>query len=133
VLITAAIGTYHEPARRALLERAVEQAGAERALQVVLAAEGGDRVLRTLLTAAAENDYDVPHEALMPHLLNENSDVRRATLRLMTQGLEADSLVSLLDELANTSPRYYDVVGILDRMVHGPSFAQSRARAVLNE
>jgi hypothetical protein len=66
----------------------------------------------------------------MPHLVNEESDVRRAALRLMTQGARLPR--SLLDALANTSPRYYDVVGILDRMVHGPSSAQARARAVLD-
>jgi hypothetical protein len=131
VLIAAAIATYDEDSRRALLERAVEQAGPERVLEDVVAAEGGDRVLRALLTAAAENGYDIPREALMPHLVNKDNDARRAALRVMTQALDRDSLASLLDGLANTS-RYYDVVGILDRMVHGPSFAQARARAVLD-
>jgi hypothetical protein len=130
-LVAAAIGTYREEFQRPLLERAVEQAGPERVLQEVVAAEAGDRVLRTLLTAAAENGYDILPEALLPHLVNKDSGVRRAALRVMTQGLDRNSLASLLGELANTSPRYYDVVGILDRMVHGPSFARTRARTAL--
>jgi hypothetical protein len=45
VLIAAAIDTYRENSRRALLEPAVELVGPERALEYVMAAEAGDRVL----------------------------------------------------------------------------------------
>ena len=131
VLIAAAISTYDAGLRRALLDRAAEQAGPERVLEEVLVAEGGDRVLRALLTTAAENRYNIPRDALLPHLVSKDKDVRRAALRVITQGLDPDSLTSLLDELSTSSPRYYDVVGILDRMAHGPSFAQVRARVVL--
>lgn len=131
-LIAAAIHAYREDSRQALLERVVDLVGPERALEYVMGADGGDRVVRTLLTAGAENGYDIPREALVPHLLNKESETRRAALRLLTQGLDRDSLASLLDEVADTSPRYYDVVGILDRIVHGPAFAQARARAVLD-
>jgi hypothetical protein len=132
-LVAAAVGTYREEPRRALLERAIEQTGPERVLQEVVTAEGGNGVLRALFGAAAESGHSFPRETLMPHLLNSDNGVRRAALRVMTGELQLGTIAALLDELASTSPRYYDVVGILDRMVHGAAFVQARVRTVLEE
>jgi len=90
-------------------------------------------MLCTFFAAAAANGHDIPREMLFPHLFNKDNGVRRAALHVMTQGLDQSARATLLDELATATPRFYDVVGILDRMVHGPAFAQARARTVLEE
>lgn len=131
MLISAAIGTHRHEVRRALIERAVNETGPQRVLEEMIATEDGDSVVRTLLVAIAENGENIQREALMPYLLNKDSGVRRAALRVITQQLDPRDLGALLDELANISPRYYDVVGILDRMVHGPTFARARALSLL--
>jgi hypothetical protein len=86
-----------------------------------------------VLRLLAEAETQFPEDRLDQHLVSGNASVRRAALRCLATDRDNDELRALLDRLAPTTPRFYDVVGILDRLEHGPSFARGRAAAILAE
>jgi hypothetical protein len=67
----------------------------------------------------------------MAHLVNRNAGVRRAALRVLVGPMSHEEARALLDDVASSNPRYYDVVGLLDRLVHGPGFARECVREAL--
>jgi hypothetical protein len=132
-LISAPDSIRRNEVRWALLERAVADVGPVGALERVAAAEGAERLLRQVLTILADQELEVAHGDVVPYLVSRNSGVRRAALRVLIAAMSQPETRRLLNEVASQPPRYYDVVGLLDRIVHGPDFAKERARRALKD
>ena len=130
-LVAAAGATRDAAVRQRLIERAVEQCGASAVLERVDSVDDPDRLLQVLLALLADSEHSLPREAILPYLYRRDNGVRRSALRALIVGLTHDELSEFLDAQSRTLPRYYEVVGILDRLVYGPAFAQARARETL--
>jgi hypothetical protein len=126
-LIVRLADAEHDAALRVdLLTAALRTSGFDAALDAAESLDRPDSLVARALDLADRIDLDVDVERVEGLLASDSRDVRSAALRILVRTFDEPSLLALLDRCAAATPRYYDVVGRLDRLVHGPEFARNR-------
>lgn len=86
------------------------------------------------MSAALGVDSSFDRGRIERYLACRTTEVRLAALRLLLREDDDPGVVRALhDRWADATPRYYDVVGILDRVVHGPPFTRHAVDAMLGD
>lgn len=120
--------------RQTLLEGSLRAAGnnVDRVLDLVgSTSESPERHIPTILRHAAASRLPVAEERLLKLLDDEHDEVRVAAVACLVEIQTREQLEATLQSYANRGGyRYYNVVGILDRVLYAPEAvaAQTRAR-----
>ncbi|MEA2253541.1 MAG: hypothetical protein QOG70_3783 [Solirubrobacteraceae bacterium] len=130
-LIRAAASAGDDELRDAVLRRAAYVAGPDEVLERIVDGDSARALLQPMLCLIADDGERVDTGTLRGLIAHKQADVRRAALRALILPMDDAELCALLNEHASARQRYYDIVGILDRMVHGPAFVRALARREL--
>jgi len=79
-------------------------------------------IVAGMLREIYARELPVELDTLRPMLHSRDSSTRRHALAIAVRGLDTDQLAELLESYSDADEtRYYDVIGVLDRLIYAPS------------
>ena len=104
----------------------------EKLLDAIPDGKRGGPLLAPVLGVIYESELDLDIEAVRDLLHDRERDIRRAAVAVAVRDLSSEQLSELLESYTNAdASSYYDVIGLLDRLIYAPAAVGGVARAWL--